>query len=55
MGTAQLAKQHGNKLGPTGKTPGMTFGFRLFNHLLELQTRKKLEYLTENAAKSIHG
>src|SRR5690606_18072702 len=33
----------------------MAFCFRLSHALFELQTRKKLEKLTENAAESIHG
>src|SRR5690606_4349608 len=33
----------------------MAFCFRLSHALFELQTRKKKEKLTENAAESIHG
>jgi hypothetical protein len=55
VGPAQLAEQHRYKLAPAGKSSGMAFCFRLSHALFELQTRKKLEKLTENAAESIHG
>jgi hypothetical protein len=52
---SQLAKKHGDKLTPTGKSPGMPLGPDFLNPALKLQTRKKLEKLTENAAKCVHG
>jgi hypothetical protein len=52
---AQLAKQHGHKLSPAAETACMALGFGLQDQLLKLPARKKLEKLTENAAKSIHG
>ena len=55
MSTAQLAKQHGHKLSPAAETACMALGFGLQDQLLKLPARKKLEKLTENAAKSIHG
>ena len=53
--SAQLAEQHRDELGPAGKTPGVPLGFRVVDQLLELHARKKLENLTKDAAKSIHG
>ena len=55
MSTAQLAKQHGDKLSPAAETACMALGFGLQDQLLKLPARKKLEKLTENTAKSIHG
>jgi hypothetical protein len=42
MGATQLAKQHGHKLTPAGKSFGVTFGMGLFHHVLELDSWKKL-------------
>jgi hypothetical protein len=42
MSPAQMTKEHGHKLTPTGKSSGMAFGFGLFNGLLELDPRKEL-------------
>lgn len=51
----QLAKQHGYKLPPTCKSPSMALRPQLFDSIVKLQAWKKLEKLTENAAKSVHG
>jgi hypothetical protein len=42
MGSAHLAEEHGHKLTPTSESPGMTFGFRLFDRLLKLDSGKEL-------------
>jgi hypothetical protein len=42
MSPAQLAKEHGHKLAPTGKSSGMTFGFGLFNGFLKIDSRNEL-------------
>jgi hypothetical protein len=42
MSPAQLTKEHGHKLTPTGKSSSMTLGLGLFNGLLELDSRKQL-------------
>jgi hypothetical protein len=42
MGSTQLAEEHGHKLAPAGKSSGMSFGFSLFDGLLELDSRKQL-------------
>jgi hypothetical protein len=55
VGAAQLAEQHGNELRPAGKSPGVALGSALAHQFLELGTWKKLEKLTEDAAKSVHG
>jgi hypothetical protein len=55
MGLPQLAKQHGDELPPAGEAPCVPLGPVLAHQLLELQARKKLEKLGENAAYSIHG
>ena len=39
MGSAQLAKEHGDKLPPAGEAAGMTFGLGLVHGLLELDPR----------------
>ncbi len=49
IGPSQLAEQHGYKLAPGTESPGVTLGFRLVHHLLELQPRKQLQNLTEHA------
>ena len=44
MSTAQLAKQHGDKLSPAAETACMALGFGLLqDQLLKLPARKKLE------------
>ena len=45
MSTAQLAKQHGDKLSPAAETACMALGFGLQDQLLKLPARKKLEKL----------
>jgi len=54
MGSAQLAKEHGDKLPPAGEASGMTFGAGLVHRLLELDSRKQLQELAEYATESIH-
>ena len=54
VGTAQLAKQHGDKLAPRAKAAGMPLGSGLINEQLELGAREKLENLTKHATNSIH-
>src|SRR5215467_6292321 len=50
-----MAEQHRHKLIPTSKSPRMPFRFRLFHCLLKIHSRKNLEQLIQNAAKSLHG
>jgi hypothetical protein len=52
---AQLAKHHRYKLIPAPKPTGVTVSFDLFHSPFKLVSRKKLEQLIEDAAKSIHG
>jgi hypothetical protein len=52
---AQLAKQHGNELGPTIEPLGGALGFVLFDQSGELQTRKVLQQLIEQARDLYHG
>jgi hypothetical protein len=54
MGSAQLAKEHGDELSPAGEAPGVTFGLGLIHRLLELDARKQLQELAEYATESIH-
>jgi hypothetical protein len=54
MGSAQLAKEHGDELSPAGEASGMTFGAGLVYRLLELDARKQLQELAEYATESIH-
>ncbi len=42
VGAAQLTKEHGHKLAPTGKPSGMSFGFGLLHGLEKLGFGKKL-------------
>jgi hypothetical protein len=42
MGSSQLAEEHGHKLPPATKTPGMTLGFGLFDPLLKFGSGKQL-------------
>jgi hypothetical protein len=55
MGLPQWAKQHGDELPPASETTRVPLGPVLAHQLLELQARKKLEKLREDAAYSIHG
>jgi hypothetical protein len=55
VGAAQLAKQHGDELAPAREAACLTLGARRHNGLLKLGARKKLEQLTEDAAKSRHS
>jgi hypothetical protein len=43
MGAAQLAKQHGHKLAPTGESFTMTLGLSDRDQVLKLRTRKQLQ------------
>jgi len=54
MGAAQLAKQHGHELAPTGEAPRVPFGLVLFHCLLEIAARKQFQHLRENAAYFVH-
>jgi hypothetical protein len=54
MGSAQLAKEHGDELSPAGEAAGMAFGAGLVYRLLELEARKQLQELAEYATESIH-
>jgi hypothetical protein len=42
MRSAQLAKEHGHKLAPRGKSSAMSFGSGLFHGLAKLGFGKKL-------------
>src|SRR5208282_5179261 len=55
IGMAQLAKQHGDELGPTIEPLGGTLGLVLFHQSGELQTRKVLQQLIEQARDLYHG
>src|ERR1041384_3942221 len=55
LSIAELTKQHRHKLVPTAETTSMPLGSRLFNELFKLRSRKKLEQLIHDAAKSLHG
>jgi hypothetical protein len=50
-----MAKQHSHELIPAPKTPRMSFCFRFCDGLFESYSRKNLEQLIQNAAKSLHG
>ncbi|MDH7504277.1 MAG: hypothetical protein QHJ82_16390, partial [Verrucomicrobiota bacterium] len=54
MRPAQLAEEHGHKLRPALKAPGVALGAVLLDQLLKLQARKKLEQLGKHATKSLH-
>jgi hypothetical protein len=54
VGAAQLAKEHGHKLAPAGKSSAMSFGFALLYGLDKFGFRKKLQKLAEYATKPIH-
>ena len=47
IGAAELAKEHGYKLRPAGKTLGSVIGAVLFHQHSELSTRKMPEQLIE--------
>jgi hypothetical protein len=51
----QLAKQHGCKLSPAGKTTRVPLGVVLLHCLLEPLAGEQLQQLSKNAAYSIHG
>jgi len=46
---AQLTKQHGHQLAPTGKTLGVAFGQVLANGGIEIVARNQFQNLRENA------
>lgn len=47
MGPTRLAKKHRHQVALRGDSSGMTFGLRLFNGLLELDSRKDCRELPE--------
>jgi len=52
--SAQLAKQHGDKLRPAVKPAGRSLRLGLHYGTLKVQARKQLEKLVEDATKSCH-
>jgi hypothetical protein len=50
-----VAKQHGYKLAPAGKSTRVPLSFVLSHQLFKLTARKQLQQLGENAAYSIQG
>src|SRR6266403_526751 len=54
VGTSQLAEEHRYELLPAAHSPRMPFGVELAHFALKVRARNKLEYLTEQAAKSVH-
>src|SRR5688572_33365741 len=50
-----MAKQHRDKLIPTLKSTGVPFRLGLMDSFFKLRSRKNLEQLIQNAAKSFHG
>src|SRR5574342_127243 len=55
LGVGQLTKQHCDKLVPACKPSRMPLGFCLFHLFFKLVSRKNLEKLIHDAAKSFHG
>jgi len=55
MGARQLTIQHRHKLAPTTEATRVPISLMLADEGFELQPRKLLEKLTENAAYSIQG
>jgi hypothetical protein len=51
----EVTEQHRDKLPPAGETARVALGFRRLDGALKLRTRKQLEQLAENAAKSHRG
>lgn len=49
-----MAKEHGDKLRPAVEAPGTLPGAMFVDRLFELQPRKKLEQLGEDAPGSLH-
>jgi hypothetical protein len=52
--TSELTEQHRHELPPAGEPAGVPFGLRRGHGVLKVGSRKKLEQLTEDAAKSRH-
>src|SRR5262249_49231444 len=50
-----MTKLHRHKLIPAGKSSRMPLGLRLLHRLLKFSSRKNLERLIKDAAKSVHG
>src|SRR6185436_17070393 len=50
-----MTKQHRHEMVPTPKTSSMSFRLRFLYCFLELASRKNLEQLIHDAAKSCHG
>lgn len=55
MGTAELAKEHGDQLPAARKAFGSVVGAMFFHGPLEFEPREKLWQLRDDAAKSLHG
>ena len=51
MSSIQLTEEHGHKLSPAGESPSMPLGFRFYDCLLELISRKQLQELADYATK----
>ena len=51
VGTAELAKEHGDKLPPAREAFAGVVGTMFFHSLLELKAREKLQQLGEDARK----
>jgi len=54
IGVAQLAKQHGHKLGPAVEALGGPLGLMLFDQAGKLQTRKLMQQLIEQTGYLYH-
>jgi hypothetical protein len=50
-----MAKQHRHKMIPTAESFGCSLCSGLLHGSLELRSRKYLEHLIQDAAKSLHG
>jgi hypothetical protein len=50
-----MTEQHRDELPPTRKAAGVALGLGLLHGSLKLETRKELEQLVEDAAKSHRG
>src|SRR4029077_18273249 len=51
----QVTEQHGHELSPATEAAGVALGPVLDDGLLELEARKQLQHLAENAGYSYHG
>jgi hypothetical protein len=50
----QLAEEHGYKLGPTGKTSGVTFGFEFPDVASEIRALKERQDLGKQTGSAVH-